>query len=208
MSLYPSSHDHAKFWHDYVKLIRIAVVWTILHHHANILHDYAKVILKTTIKWALWTTSQTYARILHVCTIFFFKICSKYKPLFHFAPLSENKPSFQNSSSSSDTRNWRGRRPSVLFPFHSHSLISLPCPKPRSNIRKSHYSCFFISKDLLEHSQHFRYLIFHSSLFEIAKWIRIEKFDLLWDLVVIFCEFWTNWYPLFQLSFNSLNCPL
>ena len=74
------------------------------------------------------------------------KICSKYKPLFHFAPLSENKPSCQNSSSSSDMRNWRGRRPQIIFPFHPHSLLSLPCPKPRSNIGNSHYFCFWIPK--------------------------------------------------------------
>ena len=141
-----------------------------------------------------------------LCQLFFLKkICNKYKPLFHFAPLSKNKPSFQNSSSSSDMRNWRGRRPSVLFPFHSHSLISLPCPKPRSNIINSHYSCFFISKDLLEHSQHFRYLIFHSSLFKIARWIWIEKFDLLWEVAVIYFFMNFGQIDILYSSYHSIH---
>ena len=39
----------------------------ILHNYANILHDYAKSILKTIVKWAIWTTSHTHAKFSHDC---------------------------------------------------------------------------------------------------------------------------------------------
>lgn len=49
-----SSHDHAKFSHECVKLIwevvEIVCLWTISHDHVKISHDYVKVILNTIIK--------------------------------------------------------------------------------------------------------------------------------------------------------------
>ena len=53
-SLCPSSHDHAKFSHDCVKLIRVVqnflTVWTISHNYVNISHDCAKSSLSTVAK--------------------------------------------------------------------------------------------------------------------------------------------------------------
>ena len=206
MSLCPNSHDHVKFSHDCAKLIRIAVeilcFWTISH-------DYAKIIKDCSKMSPLDPFAHLCENFICFCQFFIFyffkkrRIYRKYMLLFHFAPLSENKPLCQNSSSLSDTRNWRGRRPSIIFPFHPHSLISLPCPKPRLNIGNSHYFRFWIPK------------IYLSTLsiscilgIWISRWIWIEKFELLWEVATIFYEFLTNWYPLFQLSFNSSNCLL
>ena len=84
MSLCPNSHDHAKFSHDCVKLIRVVqkflTLWTILHNYANISHDYANIShdyakssLSTAAKWTLWSTSHTYTKISHVCAKIFSK---------------------------------------------------------------------------------------------------------------------------------------
>ena len=150
MSLCPSSHDHAKFSHDYVKLIRIIVKILTL---CTISHDYAKSSLSTAAKWTLWTTSHTYAKISHVCAKNFFKKKKKKKNKF----VSNISPVLFR------TVKWKWVIMRKLFVFVGHeklrrntishfpisstlSLIFLPCLKPQSNIGNLIIFSFWFSK--------------------------------------------------------------